>query len=325
MEENLWPAPQRMNSIDELRGVSIVLMLIANFLVLFSRGLPLLLNHGQRGMVLPLDLVAPLFGFGMGLSLPFTFVRTDGLIRRVLRRIIGLFIIGFIPNYIHRFLSVGEVVPVVMRTWGILETWALAYAVSAILMLCPPRWRLVPAGVMLAVYQGLVLASPQLTARVRGLPEGGPMAAMLSWALLPVLGTVMVQWYVSRPRPDYTRKVLAVCVLLLSLGLVLHLAVASADRLSVNGAYVLFSAVAAVLVFWGLQRCPLHRLPLLRRLGRAPLLAWLLQGVVYIPVYFTVGMSHFSWPLGAAMAAVSVVLVVQLALRLGRAGVTLRL
>lgn len=325
MREDAGPARQRLDSIDDLRGLSLFLMLAANFLVLFSCRLPLLLNHAQRGMVLPLDVVAPLFGFAMGLSLPFTVLRTDSLSVRLIRRVLGLFVIGFVPNFIHRAISLGAAAPAVMRTWGILETWAVAYAVSAALMLCPPRWRQVLAAAMVITYQGLLLTNSDLLAGVRGLSEGGPLAAGLSWILLPVCGTVMVQWYLSYPWNRYVKRALVLCLLLLAVGGVMHLAAAPADRLSVSGAYVFLSAAAVGMMFLAVQRHPLSFVPLLRHLGRHPLLVWVLQGVVYVPVYFTVGMSYFSWPVGGIMAAASLVLVVYLALRLSRAGVTLRL
>ncbi len=74
----------------------------------------------------------------MGLSLPFTFVRTDDLLAWLTRRVLGLFAIGFVPNFIHQIISLDAVAPAVIRTWGILETWAVAYALS-VALICAPR------------------------------------------------------------------------------------------------------------------------------------------------------------------------------------------
>ncbi|MBE0467161.1 MAG: DUF1624 domain-containing protein, partial [Candidatus Desulforudis sp.] len=140
----------RYSSIDDFRGFSVFLMFIANFIVLFAQNPPLVLDHARADVFLPLDLVAPLFGFAIGLCLPLTLTharnRQDPVFGRVARRVALLFVIGYVPNFYYRFSAEAGVWQTATGTWGILETWALGYVVAFLLCYVRLEYRLFIAG-----------------------------------------------------------------------------------------------------------------------------------------------------------------------------------
>ncbi len=319
-EENHW----RVDAIDDLRGFAIFTMFVANFIALLCAEAPLLLQHARHGQALPFDFVAPLFGFSMGLSLPFTRTRSRRFAKRVGRRVIGLFLIGYIPDLLAGYKMVGDLPSAALSTWGILETWALAYGLAAASLALPIVWRLTLSGAMVCFHQTLLSTSPEVVDSVSSLREGGPVA-VLGWAALAVGATVVIQLYLRLERRYWTRLFAVSAAVLAVAATAAHFAISPADRMTVNGAYLLAGGAVCLTAFLIFAQDGLGPKEWFREIGRHPLLAWLLQGVIYVPVYATVGLQHFSWPAGGILAAAAVAVTWHLTSFLTKRGVRVRL
>ncbi len=323
----------RYNSIDDFRGLAVFLMFNANFVVVFAADPPLLVNHARPEGFLPLDLVAPLFGFAIGLCLPLTLARArartggagDGerVLSRVARRAALLFLIGYVPDFWYGYAAAASLWENAARTWGILETWALAYVLAFLLCHLRLDLRLVAALALALFYQLFLLPLPAVAEAVRSLVEGGP-AAVLSWSVIIVAGTICGELLYRAPRQVFLGWGLRMGLVLTSLGLLVHFLVAPLDRILVTASYTLFGAGVAALVFvWFEFRRPAWG-AFFRRAGQYPLTAWVLQALVYGPVVLTVGFGHFAWPLAGLMALAAAVALLVLTPVAQRAGLRLK-
>jgi predicted acyltransferase len=323
----------RYTSIDDFRGLAVFLMFTANFVVLFAADPPLLLNHARPDGFLPLDLVAPLFGLAIGLCLPLTLARARTragaggggrhALQRVVRRAAVLFVIGYVPNFWFGYAAEASLWENAARTWGILETWALAYVLAFILCHLRLDLRLAAALASALFYQAFLLPLPAVADTARSLVEGGPLA-VLSWSVIIVAGTVCGELLYRAPRPVFLRRGLGVGLVLTALGLVSHWLLAPLDRILVTASYTVFGAGVAALVFvWFESRRPAWG-AFFRRAGQYPLTAWVLQSLAYGPVLFTVGFGHFAWPLAGVMALAGAVLLLVLTPVAQRAGLRLK-
>lgn len=317
----------RHTSIDDFRGLAVFLMFGANFMVLFAADPPSVLNHARPEGFLPLDLVAPLFGFAMGLCLPLTLARARAEGRRVLPRVVRraalLFLIGYVPNFWYRYSAEASLWENAAQTWGILETWALAY-VSAFL-LCHLRVgpRLAAALALALFYQVFLLPLPAVADAARSLVEGGPVA-VLSWSAVIVAGTAAGELLYRAPRQVFLVRGLGLGLVLAAMGLFSHFLLAPLDRILVTASYTVFGAGVAALVFvWFEFRRPAWG-AFFRRAGQYPLTAWVLQALVYGPVFLTVGFGHFAWPLAGLMALAGAVALLLLTPVAQRAGLRLK-
>jgi predicted acyltransferase len=317
----------RYTSIDDFRGFAVFLMFAANFIVLFTKDPPLLLDHARVGMFLPLDLVAPLFGFAIGLCLPLTLARArEGgkpVFPRVARRVALLFLIGYLPDFYYRFTAEAGFWQTAANTWGILETWALAYALAFLLCYVRLEFRLAFAVILALAYQLFLLEIPAVAGMVRSLVEGGPVA-VLSWTVIIAAGTVYGEFLSRGPRERFLTRGFGLGLAFLAFGLWLHTGLAPLDRVMVSAAYTVFGAGVAALAFllfefrrpaWGV---------LFRQAGKYPLTAWILQVLVYGPVLHTVGSGYFDWPLAGMLALVSAAVVFVAASFAQRAGLRLK-
>ncbi len=317
----------RYNSVDTYRGVAIILMLAANFLVLFTHNLPPLWNHAQPGGILPLDFIAPLFGLAIGLCIPFTLrnarQRGEEVYFRLVRRVLLLFLIGYLPNYYYNYSAALGFWSTATGTWGILEAWALAYI--AAFLLCRLRWDLrIALAVLAALVYQLLLGIPEISSAVGALAEGGPLA-VLSWSVILVTGTVCGELLLQGKRRLFVRQILTVGIILIALGSLLHLVWAPADRLLVSAAYSTGGAGLAAILFVLFEILLSRRKSTaLSEIGKYPLTAWVLQGVAYGPVLLLVGIGYFAWPVSVLWAALSLVAVLGLALVFQRWGFRLK-
>lgn len=318
----------RCNSIDDFRGFAVFLMFIANFMVLFANDPPLILNHAQVGTFLPLDLVAPLFGFAMGLCLPFSLARTragqDPVYGRLVRRVALLFLIGWLPNIYYRLDPDTALWHTALSTWGILETWALGYLLAFLFCYLRLEFRLPLALGLALVYQLFLLELPFISSKVFSLTEGGPVA-VLSWAIIIVTGTVYGELMQRSSGQPLLGRGLGLAVALLAVGLLAHFTLAPLDRISVSASYTIFGTGFAALVFLFFHfRAPQWGV-LFREVGKYPLLAWVLQVLIYGPVFHTVGLAYFDWAVGGVLAVLSVVLLFLATSLVRRAGVQIKL
>ena len=173
------------------------------------------------------------------------------------------------------------------------------------------------------VYQVLLLNVPEFVRHVKVFREGGPAASVLAWAVLPVLATVITEMYLCDRKAAFFWRCSAIVGVLILSAVSLHFWVAAADRIVVSAAYVLTGGAAATILFVFFEFNV--NLTFVRRIGRHPLFAWILQGVIYVPVYLTIGRRYFTGLEGAAAAASATLVVWLLTETLISRGVSLKL
>ena len=132
--------PQRLLSIDVLRGLTLAFMIIVNDQT--GRGAFTQLQHAQWNGFTATDLVFPTFLFLVGLSTVLSLaarvsrgVPRQTLWLHVLRRALILIAAGFIVNNFPKFHLAS------LRFYGVLARIGLCYFVVATLYLLSPTWR----------------------------------------------------------------------------------------------------------------------------------------------------------------------------------------
>ena len=164
------PTPNRLVSVDALRGFDMFWILGADSLVLGltalsqfapARMLAAQLEHKEWAGFAFYDLIFPLFVFIVGVSLVFSLTQTIArhgratAIKRILRRAALLFVLGIFYNggLTHEWPDV--------RIVGVLQRIAIAYAITGLLFCyCKPRLlAAITAGVLIG-YWGLMTFVP---------------------------------------------------------------------------------------------------------------------------------------------------------------------
>jgi len=150
----------RVLSLDILRGLSILLMLLVNNLAEAPQTVSQL-RHAEWGSGIHLaDLAFPWFLLCVGVAIPFSaagFARRGESKRqfylRILRRTAILLALGAIldMSWDHKL---------VFFTVGVLQTIAISYALAALLYNLAGRWRLLVAGVCLVGYWAAIKLLP---------------------------------------------------------------------------------------------------------------------------------------------------------------------
>ena len=318
---------ERIYSIDDFRGVAVILMFLANFIYLFTDAPPLLFDHARSGMVLPLDLVAPFFGFALGVSFPFLRDKFEpsGFKQRIAKRVILLYIIGKTPHLLYRYILVGEdITTAFVLSWSILETWAFSFILAYLLIGLNPLRRILFSAAFLAAYQALLLNVEEIRNYANNTAEGG-LAAVLSWTFIIVLGTVLGDMIKKELNEELYRKGIICSIFFIASGLILHLSsIIPMERLEVSASYILFSSGISVLLFLFFHFKSLSCSVLIRSIGKYPLQAWLLQGLFYVPIYLTVGSSYFNWPLGGGLAVSGIIILSAVNKKLLKAGISIK-
>jgi len=123
----------RLVALDVFRGLTIALMILVNTPGSWSHVYPYLL-HAKWNGILPADLVYPFFMFIIGVSMFFSFAKTNSesnssINRKIIKRVILIFLIGLALNYFpfyHKSISN-------LRIMGVLQRIALAYGLAAFL------------------------------------------------------------------------------------------------------------------------------------------------------------------------------------------------
>jgi len=158
--------PRRLDSLDVLRGLTVVGMIIANA----SAGLyydqqvhvfPLVLHSHWDGLTFA-DIVFPGFLTMMGVSIPLALGigrsgqgMAPGDAGRIGWRVARLLLLGFILSNIYWFADFSSGA---WRLFGVLQRIGLCYGAAAVLFLkCRPRTRLILAAALLALYWPLTM------------------------------------------------------------------------------------------------------------------------------------------------------------------------
>ena len=143
--------PERLVSLDLLRGLAVIGMIIVNEMAGMAPPVfPLLLHSHWDGLTIA-DVVFPAFLFMVGVSIPLSFKAKDQVdYRRIGWRVLRLVLLGFLLSNIFWFskFSSGS-----WRLFGVLQRIGLVYGVCALMFLkVSPRARLIVALAILVLY-----------------------------------------------------------------------------------------------------------------------------------------------------------------------------
>lgn len=150
--------PQRLVSLDLLRGLAVIGMIIVNSMA-GQQGqgpvYPTLLHSHWDGLTAA-DVVFPAFLFMVGVSIPLSLRREeDADYSRILWRTLRLILLGFILSNIFWFSKFDSGS---WRLFGVLQRIGIVYGVCAVMFLTlSPRTRLIVAGAILVLYWPLTL------------------------------------------------------------------------------------------------------------------------------------------------------------------------
>src|SRR5688500_5223965 len=152
---------ERLLSRDMMRGLAVMGMILVNSMAgLASEGkvFPLLLHAHWDGLTLA-DVVFPMFLMMVGVSIPLSLRKSDGLSgdesRRILWRTLRLILLGWI---LTNFWWVQDFSASSWRLFGVLQRIGLVYGACAFLfLLCSPRTRLILLALILVLYWPLTL------------------------------------------------------------------------------------------------------------------------------------------------------------------------
>ena len=176
--------PQRLLSLDALRGLTVAAMILVNNPGTWRAVYPPLLHADWHGWTLT-DVVFPFFVFIVGVAVPIALgsrVEQSGRVRamtRVLRRSVVIFGLGIVLNGLPAFDWA------TLRIPGVLQRIAVCYLVAGVLFLVT-GWRthaFVAAGLLLG-YWVVMTAVPVPGYGAGDLGKAGNLAAYLDRALL---------------------------------------------------------------------------------------------------------------------------------------------
>jgi predicted acyltransferase len=185
--------PDRISSLDQFRGFSILTMVLANY----TGGvqiIPVILKHAPDiGLTLP-DLVAPFFIFAIGLTYGLSFHRRlvcDGAFKtyiQFLTRYLAIIGLGAI-------MSAGETAAGKNPSgidWGVLQAIGMAGLITLVVIRIPSIYRWI-IGVGILVVDQVILDHFLLDLTIRS-PHGG-LFGSLNWAAMLILSTTMADLF----------------------------------------------------------------------------------------------------------------------------------
>jgi predicted acyltransferase len=321
-------AVKRLDSIDQFRGLAILLMVLANFLA-DKEIVPAWLKHAPDVGLTVIDLIAPFFIFAIGLTYGPSLHRrlargpsptpgraiesrgAEGAFGHFVRRWLAFIGIGAI-------ISAGEIAVGKNASgigWGVLQAIGAAGLVTLPALLIPARPRALMGLAVLAGYQILLDASwlPIVLAS----PHGGLHGA-LAWSGMLIISTAIADDSLKEGAPAWRLPVWSACALAAGVALSAFLPdLAPVSKNRVSASYVLVSIGASGLLF-ALFRLLVDslkiRVPLLSGWGKNPLLLYVLH---YLLLAFVVLLDAPWWHAGASPAIV----ILQAVLLIGILGV----
>ena len=266
---------QRLESIDEFRGFSILLMVLANYLA-GPHIVPAWLKHAPDIGFTVIDIIAPMFIAAIGLTFGVSFrsrLIRDGrraTIEHFVFRNLALIGIGALLTVLENVwgLSAGS-------DWGVLQAIGFAGLIALVFIAVPARLRWLVGLLLLVAYQ-FQLNSVWL-ATVLSSTHGG-LEGALSWGAMLVMATSLGDLFHDVPRGR--RWFPSVSAGVLILGLLLAVVV-PVSKHRVSASYVLITLGASELIFWCFHTFDEHfgrSIPILREWGRNSLLLYIMHG-----------------------------------------------
>ncbi len=284
MAHYLKPSSTRLDSIDQFRGLSILLMVLANYLAGINI-IPAWLKHAPDIGLTVIDLIAPFFIFVIGLTYGLSWNRrmaAQGVwkaYQHFFTRFMAIAGIGAI-------LSAGEILLKIDGTtinWGVLQAIGVAGILTITVIRLPTAWRAVIGLCLLACYQ--ILLNTFWLSEVLQSPHGG-LPGSISWGGMMILTTVLADFFHDPSKRSYF-PLLAMLTLGIGIALAFFIPV-SKNRVSFS--YDLISLGVSALIFIALDW-----LVKVRKINFAILVAWgknslglyvlhlLLLGIFFLP------------------------------------------
>jgi len=288
MSKNILPISNpdlsRDPTIDQFRGFSILLMVLANYLAGIKLT-PLWLKHAPDIGLTIIDLIAPCFIFAIGLTYGLSWNRRKTLYGRLktyqhfFTRFMAMIGIGAI-------LSAGEIwlqVDGATINWGVLQTIGAAGLITLMVIGLPSTWRAVIGLTLLAGYQYMLNTS--WLAYVLQASHGG-LPGSVSWGGMMTLATVLADFFHNPSKRKYFLP-LSGLTLVLGIGSAILVPI-SKNR--VSSSYVLISLGISAILFsiidW-LVKQHNFRSTILEAWGKNPLALYvlhlLLLSIVFLP------------------------------------------
>ena len=278
MENSVSDTRQRLESIDEFRGFSILLMVLANYLA-GPHVVPAWLKHAPDIGFTVIDIIAPMFLVAIGLTFGTSFrarLARDGRRRTIehfLSRNLALIGIGAL------FTVLGNLSGLVVdrSDWGLLQAVGFAGLIALLFIGVPARLRWL-AGLLLLVAYQFQLNSFWL-ATVLSSTHGG-LEGALSWGAMLVMATSLGDLFHDVPKGR--RWFPSVSAGVLILGLLLAVVV-PVSKHRVSASYVLIALGASELIFWCFHMFDERfgrSIPILREWGRNSLLIYVMHGAL---------------------------------------------
>jgi len=276
-EDQVSDARQRLESIDEFRGFSILLMVLANYLA-GPHVVPAWLKHAPDIGFTVIDIIAPMFIAAIGLTFGASFrarLIRDGrraTIEHFVFRNLALIGIGALLTVLENVwgLTAGS-------DWGVLQAIGFAGLVALLFIAVPARLRWLVGLLLLVAYQ-FQLNSSWLTS-VLSSTHGG-LEGALSWAAMLVMATALGDLFHDAAKGRRWFPAASAGVLVLGL-LLAFIVPVSKNRVSAS--YVLIALGASDLIFWCFHMFDERfgrSIPILREWGRNSLLLYVIYGVL---------------------------------------------
>lgn len=281
----------RLESLDLLRGASILLMVAVNSLADYV-SVPVWLKHAPGNGFTVADAVAPMFLFALGFGYGLSFRRRlekDGPVKTIthfLLRGVILFCMGFF----------GEMLAHHRVGWGVLTMIGAASVFSLWFMFLKPLPRLIAGVLVFAAYQAALLLGMPVLFYEDGL--GGP-AATAAFGFIVVVASCAADFLSGKGRNQAARTFGGSGLFLVPAALVLsiHLPI---NKHIVSASYILLTAGISALVmcaFYLVADIGRVKIPLIGRIGRNAL-------VLYIIHHLFIFLLNIIVPLDAALYAV---------------------
>ncbi|MBN1862697.1 MAG: DUF1624 domain-containing protein [Dehalococcoidales bacterium] len=293
------PVENRVKSLDLLRGLAIVLMIIVNALAAYE-ATPSWLGHTPGVGYTIADVVAPMFLFSIGISYELSFSRR--LASQGKRQTIRHFMIRYLILFCFGFF--GELLVLKRVSWDVLSVIGTVGIYSLPFMFLRPRLRLAVALIPFVAYQ-LALS---LGARTPLIDMGmGHPVSTPAWGFIVISASVLGN---QLQRKDFRHMsgVLGRWGAALTLaGILLTLAIPWNKHI-VSASYIVFSsglAALAMLVFHLFSDVLKLRLPLLGAVGRNALALYILSSLLVLGLNAVL---PFAAPLSSVVAGLGVVL-----------------
>lgn len=282
---NQTTSPYRLGSIDQFRGLAILLMVLSNY----SAGIqwmPFWLRHAKDVGLTVNDLVAPLFIFAIGLTYGMSFQRRrmrDGgwkTFQHFFTRWLAILGMGTLMSAAEIATYPGA--PPI--NWGVLQAIGVAGLVALPFMRLSPAWRAIAGVLLLGIYQ--VLLDRFWLSQMLAAPHGGFYGA-LGWSGMLLISTALADLFHRTKEKPLPYLLASTLTLVTGIALSL-LVVVSKNRVSAS--YVIISTGVSALAFaffhW-LEDMRGVRLPLLTTWGKNPFLLYLLHyaliGIFFLP------------------------------------------